>query len=158
MISSKGAIGPKKAYMFLGIFFRLFVAYITAKITTRAQLDIADKNIQKKLVLQNNEISSKRLETEVKIKRERLEELHKIFSKIALENSLTMRFIQSKSNLSRYKFRSRHIDNCKQLHIAEAIVALYFPELTEEVEKIYGQTNMFWGYQECVLRTDIKIN
>ncbi|WP_029826926.1 hypothetical protein, partial [Vibrio parahaemolyticus] len=41
-------------------------------------------------------------------------------------------------------------------HKAEAIAAIYYPEMTGRIEKIYGCSNLFWGYQEGVLRTDIN--
>ncbi len=53
-------------------------------------------------------------------------------------------------------FRKRYLENCDRLHIAEAIAALYYPEMTEKIKEVYGQSNIFWGSQEGVLRTDIK--
>ena len=149
---------PKEVYLLYGTLLALFVAYITAKISARSQLDIAEKNASKELALQENELLSKRLEKEVRLERKRLEELHKILSKIALENSQTMSYIQSDSNLEIAEFRGRYLANCERLHVAEAIVDLYYPEMGDSAKKIYGQTNVFWGYQEHVLRTDINID
>lgn len=69
-----------------------------------------------------------------------------------------MSYIQSDSNLGIAEFRARYLANCERLHVAEAIVDLYYPEMSDAVKKIDGQTNVFWGYQELVLRTDIKTN
>lgn len=56
------------------------------------------------------------------------------------------------------EFRTRYIENCSRLHEARAIVDIYYPEMSDSVRDIYGQSNIFWGYQEGVLRTDIKEN
>lgn len=87
-----------------------------------------------------------------------MEDLHIILSKIDLENSQTMSYIQTDSNLELAKFRERYLDNCECLHKAEAIVDLYYPEMSDTMRRICGQSNVFWGYQEGVLRTDIKTN
>lgn len=39
---------------------------------------------------------------------------------------------------------------------ARAIIAIYFLDMIEEVERLYAQTNLFWGCQEDVLRTDSR--
>lgn len=148
----------KELYVLFGTLLGLIVAYITAKINSKTQIQITELNIRKELALQEIKILDERLKKEVALERGRLEELHMILSKIALENSRTMSYIQSDSNLELAKFRERYIDNCERLHKAEAIVDLYYSEMSDAVKRIYGPSNVFWGHQEGVLRTDIKTN
>ncbi len=149
---------PKEMYIFLGAMVGALAAYITARVTSNKQLEIAQLNAQKELKLQEELFFVERLKSEVTLERNKLEILHMILSKIALENSLTMSFIQSDSNMELEIFRERYLENCYRLHKAKAIVDIYYPEMSESVSRIYGQSNIFWGYQEGVLRTDIKKN
>lgn len=149
---------PKEMYIFLGAIVGALAAYITARVTSSRQLEIAQLNAQKELKLQEELFFDERLKSEVSLERSKLEILHIILSKIALENSQTMSFIQSDSNMKLEVFRERYLDNCSRLHEAKAIVDIYYPEMSESVRNIYGQSNIFWGFQEGVLRTDIKKN
>jgi len=149
---------PKEIYIFLGAIVGALAAYITARVTGRNQLKIAEIGANKDLQLQEDRLLDERIKSEVNLEREKLSLLHMILSKIALENSLTMSYIQSDSNISLSEYRVRYIDNCARLHEAQAISDIYYPEMSSSLETIYGQTNMFWGRQEGVLRTDIKEN
>lgn len=55
---------PKELYLLFGTLFGLIVAYITAKITTKSQIQIAELNVRKDLVLQENKILNDRLREE----------------------------------------------------------------------------------------------
>ena len=143
-------------YIFLGALVGALAAYITARITGRNQLKIAEISANKDLQLQEDRLLDDRIKSEVNLEREKLALLHVILSKIALENSQTMSYIQSNSKVSLTEYRDRYIDNCARLHEAQAISDIYYPEMSESLGTIYGQTNMFWGRQEGVLRTDIK--
>lgn len=99
-----------------------------------------------------------RIKSEVCLEREKLGVLHVILSTIELENSQTMSYIQSASEILISDYRARYLENCVRLHEAQAISDIYYPEMSEAMRSIYGQSNMFWGSQEGVLRTDIKEN
>jgi hypothetical protein len=107
--------------------------------------------------LQAERLFDDRLKSEVSLEREKLERLHKILSVISFENSQTMSYIQS-SHTDIKDFRKRYIENCGRLNDAAAIAALYFPEMSESIREIYGQSNLFWGYQESVIRIDTDRN
>lgn len=148
----------KEFLILISVFLGAIAAYITARVTSNNQLKIAEEITKKELKMQRNHIHDERLKVEVALKREKLEELHVILSKVVLENSLTVSFIQSDENMSLPVFRERYQENCGRLHTAESIAALYYPEMTERIGSIYSQSNLFWGSQEGVLRTDIKEN
>ncbi|WP_444922369.1 hypothetical protein ACJJID_08685 [Microbulbifer sp. CnH-101-G] len=147
---------PKEMYIFLGAIVGALAAYITARVTGKKQLEIARLNAKKELKLQEDRLFDERLKSEVSLERRKLEILHVILSKIALENSQTMSFIQSDSNMELREFRERYLENCSRLHEAKAIVDIYYSEMSESISSIYGQSNIFWGYQEGVLRTEIE--
>ncbi|MFZ6845840.1 hypothetical protein [Undibacterium sp. RuTC16W] len=133
-------------------------AYITAKVTTNTQLNIARGNADKDITLQRDRLKHDHFTNELSVERAKLDALHRILSRIELENSQTMSYIQSVSNLGVEDFRSRYLENCERLHEAMAIADIHYPEMSEKVCEIYGQSNIFWGNQENLLRTDIKAN
>ncbi|UTW46558.1 hypothetical protein KFE80_00310 [bacterium SCSIO 12696] len=149
---------PKEIFLFMGAVIGALAAYITAKATGNKQLEIAKLNAQKEITLQENMLHDERIKSEVSLEREKLESLHIILSKIALENSQTMSHIQSDSNTEIESFRERYLDNCSRLHQARAIVDIYYPDMSESVREIYGKANVFWGHQEAVIRINIKEN
>lgn len=148
----------KEFYLLLGAAIGAVAAYITAKVTTKAQLNIAQLNTDKDIRLQWDRLKDDRVRSETSIERCKLDILHRTLSRIALENSQTMSYMQSEANFSIEKFRARFLDNCERLHEAMAIVDIYYPKMSNALKQIYGQSNIFWGYQENLLRTDIKTN
>jgi len=148
----------KEALILISVLLGAIAAYITARVTSKNQLKVAEETTRKELKMQNNHIYNECLKEEVALKREKLENLHVILSKVALENSQTVSFIQSDENMPISIFRERYQENCIRLHTAESIAALYYPKMTERVRDVYSQSNLFWGSQEGVLRTDIQEN
>lgn len=147
---------PKEMYVFLGAVIGAVAAYITTKITVRNQVRIAEITAQKDVALQSDRLLHERVMAEVAIEREELRKMHAILSRVALETSLTMSYMQSDNNMKLHEFRERYVESCHRLHEAKAISDIYYPEMSDSICKIYGQANVFWGHQESVLRTDIK--
>lgn len=148
----------KEIYLIFGTMIGAFVAYLTAKITTKAQLYIARLNAKKDISLQFDRLHEDRTRQERELERSKLDILHRTLSRIALENSQTMSYMQSDENISIAEFRRRYLDNCDRLHEALAIVDIYYPQMGKSMREIYGKSNVFWGYQENLLRIDIKKN
>lgn len=142
---------------FLGASVTALISYISAKVTSDAQLKIANANSEKDIRLQSDRLADERLKNEVALERDKLEKLHKTLSVISFENSQTMSYIQS-SEIELSDFRKRYIENCDRLHDALAITDLYYPDMSESIRKIFGQANCFWGSQEGVMQIDIKAN
>ena len=80
---------PKEMYIFLGAIVGALAAYITARITGRNQIRIAEIGANKDIQLQEERLFDDRVKSEVYLEREKLEKLHIILSTIELENSLT---------------------------------------------------------------------
>ncbi len=146
-------------YQFLfGTLVGLFIALMTTKMNTQSQLKIAEKNTEKDTTLQKDRLINDRRVEQIKLERKKLEELHKILLRIDFENSLTKSYIQSTSNMEISEFRIQYMENCERMRNAIAMIAIYFPEMSEEAEQVYSQAGLYWGYQEGVLSTDIKTN
>jgi hypothetical protein len=41
------------------------------------------------------------------------------------------------------------------MHEALAIIDMNFPDMFDTIREIYGLTNVYWGYQEQMLKTDL---
>ena len=145
-------------YILAGATVGAVAAYVTAKITTSTQLNIARLNAEKDITLQRDRLLDDRFKNELSIERGKLDVLHRILSRIELENSQTMSYIQSDSNLGVEGFRTRYLENCERLHEALAIADIYYPKMSDRLRQICGQSNIFWGNQENLFRTDIKTN
>lgn len=144
--------------LLLGVIIGGITAYITAKVTTGTQMRIASINAEKDITLQRNMLHEERTKNGLLIEREKLDLLHRTLSRIELENSQTMSYIQSDSNLGIEGFRLRYLDNCERLHEAMSIADIYYPKMSSKLRQIYAQSNIFWGNQENLLRTDISNN
>ncbi len=149
---------PDAIYILAGAAIGALAAYVTARITTRTQLDIARLNADKDITLQRERLLDERFRNELAVERGKLDSLHRILSRIALENSQTMSYFQTVSSLGVEKFRTRYLENCERLHEAMAIADIYYPKMSDNLRKVYGQTNVFWGNQESLIRTDVKTN
>lgn len=144
-------------YILAGGVFTAVIGLLAAKLTSGIQLRIAHNNSHKDLMLQQQRLTDERQRAEAALERAKLESLHKILSTVSFENSQTMSYFQSR-NIEISSFRSRYIDNCNRLHDGLAIADLYYPDMSASIRKIYGQTNIFWGSQEALIRTDVKAN
>ena len=129
-------------------------AFITTKMTAKNQAQIAALNAEKDIRLQQDRLIDVRIQAEVSLERLELKRLHLILSRLTLENSQTMSHIQSDGGMELSIFRDKYLENCRRLHHAQAIADIYYPEMSELIRDIYGQSSMFWGHQEGVLRTD----
>ena len=149
---------PKEMLIFLGAVIGALAAYVTARVTGRNQIEIAEISTRRDIKLQEDRLLDERIKSEVMLEREKLEFLHVILSKVEWENSQTMSYIQSDSDMSIAEYRARYLENCARLHEAQAISDIYYPEMSKSIRLIYSQSNMFWGRQEGMLRTDIQKN
>lgn len=149
---------PNELYILAGATVGAIAAYVTARVTTSTQLDIARLNAEKDITLQRDRLLDERFKNELSVERGKLDVLHRILSRIELENSQTMSYFQSDSKLGVEGFRTRYLENCERLHEAMSITDIYYPKMSDRLRQIYAQSNVFWGNQENLLRTDIKTN
>ncbi|EGR2303296.1 hypothetical protein D0814_24375 [Vibrio parahaemolyticus] len=82
---------------------------------------------------------------------EKIEEAHVIASELGWEFSLTVLNIDWEAKMSRNEYDAKYkaqLDKCSRLQV---LVDLYVPHLSEDVNKISGYMNMYWGNFRNVL-------
>lgn len=141
-----------------GAAITVLIGFLASWQNSRAQMSSARISAEKDKDIQLNEIRSRRVEKEAETKLSELEKMYSTLLVIALENSKTMSYMQSSKNFDIETFRERYLSNSNELHEIQAKIAIRFPRMIEETNKIYSQANVFWGVQENLLRTDIKNN
>lgn len=134
------------------------ITLISSWILSVTQRRVAAINAEKDLTIHNNKILADRLTSEVAYQREKLERLHCILSRIAFENSQTTSSMDSSDALEPRVFRQRYRDNTVLMHEAKAIIDMHYPQMSDAMNDIYGGANVFWGYQDGVLRININEN
>jgi len=72
--------------------------------------------------------------------------IHKTLAKINREFSITSLDIMWRAGLSESEYDQKYLASCESLDEARALTDLHFPEVSELVEKIYGEMNIFWGH------------
>lgn len=146
----------KEVIILMSALVGAIAAYITARVTSSSQQNIAQINADKDYRIHTSTILDERMKIEIALRREKLEQLHIIISKISIENSQTSSVILSSDKLSLSDFRQRYLANCDLIHQAQAIAALYYPEMRKRLDQMYSQSTRFWFYQENILRTNMN--
>lgn len=76
---------------------------------------------------------------------QRLVTTHCLLSKVAREFSITNLDILWRSGMTDIEYDRRYLTACVEMDELRALVGLHEPEIAEDVEKIHGQMNIFWG-------------
>lgn len=85
---------------------------------------------------------------------QRITTAHKLLSRTAREFSVTNLDILWRSEMSDGEYDIRYLAACAEVDELRALIALYEPPLSEDVEKIHGQMNLFWGnFKEVLYQT-----
>lgn len=133
-------------YVILGAVITSVVTYFTTKNSSNVQLKI-----------HTSALYEDRNKAQIILERIKLEELYQIISIISFENSITMSNINSSESKLK-DFRNRYMKNTHKLYLALAISDMYFPNMSSKIRDILSNSNLFWGHQEGVIRTDSKNN
>ena len=152
----QGASNMKDTLIMYGAAITVSIGFIASWLNYLSQLRVAKINVQKERELQTNEINSRRVDESVKFKLSELENLHSMFSEVALENSLTMSYITSDGELDIEEYRSRYLLLCRRLNEAKSKIAIHFPTMIEETNIVYSKANIYRGSQENLLKLNFK--
>lgn len=101
------------------------------------------------------EMDKRKLESQDKEKAERDQRLldaHKAISMIARKFSITGLDIDWRSGMTDKEYDKAYSESCEALDEVRALCDLFFPEVSEPLEKMYAQMNLFWGNFKEVLR------
>ena len=99
------------------------------------------------LRLEGDKVARALKEKELIRLRAQIERAHKICSKVGLENSQTVSYLESTGKLDIDAFHKRYLGNCDRLDELRAVAAIDIPELIGVADEIYGLANVFWGTQ-----------
>lgn len=126
-------------------------ALIGVALTSFIQMRIQrhTQNFQIELEKFKREIESQ--ENEKKHMLERLSKVHRQLNTIEREFSLTSLVIIWQAEMSSSEYDQRYLSICEKIDELRATIDLYEPSLSEKVEKLYGQMNIFWGNFKNVL-------
>jgi hypothetical protein len=85
---------------------------------------------------------------------QRIKIAHKLLSRTAREFSITNLDILWRSEMTDGEYDIRYLTACAEVDELRALIALYESQLSEKVEEIHGQMNLFWGnFKEVLYQT-----
>ena len=145
-----------ETYTLLGVGAGAAAVCIAAIITGNFLLRTARISAEKDFKVQEKALTFEKTKVREALKRERLESLHQIMSKINRENSLVMSYIRSDQNMEPQRYHDVYDRNCDLLDEASVIVDFYYPDFSDSIEQLIGQANVFWGHQQALLKIDIS--
>lgn len=109
-------------------------------------------NQQFQLALEASKQKSESRERERALALERLAKAHRQLSVIDREFSLTSLDIIWRAEMMDSEYDQRYLSICQEVDELRVIAGLYEASLNEDVEKMCGQMNIFWGNFKNVLR------
>lgn len=127
-------------------------ALLGASLGAIIQWRLAKENHAFQLRLDESKRLSELREREGNAHKQRLLEAHKAISKIARDFSITSLDIIWRSGMTDHDYDKQYLACCETLDEARAMCDLYLPEVSESLEKMYDQMNIFWGNFKEVLR------
>jgi hypothetical protein len=75
-----------------------------------------------------------------------LADAHLLLSKLQREYSITSLEIVWNTNPSTKEYDARYLKSCELADELRAIAALALPQISPEVQSLYGNMNVFWGF------------
>ena len=134
-------------------------ALLGVAVNSSVQLRTLRSNQQFQLALETSkqelEASKRRSDLREKEKAlalERLAQAHRLLSTIGREFSLTSLDIIWRAEMKDSEYDQRYLSICEEVDELRVIAGLHESSISEDVEKLYGQMNIFWGNFKNVLR------
>ncbi|WP_440067370.1 hypothetical protein [Tenacibaculum discolor] len=132
------------------------ISLISVYINNKSQLNRDRLKYQNDFKLENLKIEN---DSNLKYRTELLqniERLNIILGKIENYISLTTSVIESSHKLSSEEFDKKYIQERFEIIELESIVIAYFPDLFENIRRVNGMHNNYWGHQRLLLMTEIE--
>lgn len=121
-------------------------------LTSFVQSRTQRSNQQFQYALEAEKRESEKAEKERMLALDRLAIAHRQLSIIGREFSLTTLDIIWRADMKDLEYDQRYLSMCQEVDELRYIACLYEPSLASDVEKVYGQMNIFWGNFKNVLR------
>lgn len=150
----KRTIMPKEIYLLIAAILGSGVTIISTIINNIHQRKIAQSNSQERIKIESMKIKADKEKNQITTVRKKLEKAHLILSNISFHNSLTSSTITQIQEESVKEYNKEYLEKANLYDELRMIVDIYYPDLHDDVEKIVGLTNVYWGYHSILLGTD----
>ena len=138
----------------IGGFFTLRVT----KINNISQLERDKENHKKDYDIEKLKIEKKQKENLRKEKLLAIKEINDIIGFFERYISLTQSIIESSIKMKVNDFHLQYLEKDKKLVEIQTLASMYFPDLLENIKKLFGVHSRYWGNQNLLLRIDITEN
>jgi hypothetical protein len=112
-------------------------AFITNKVTK--------SNQDFQLEMEHQKYQRAQIEKKLTEQKRMLLEIHQLLSKISREFSLTGINIKREAQITAEQYDATYSEICTSCDLISAYCDLFFPDLSRDMNQIYGEMNMFWG-------------
>lgn len=134
-------------FALLGAFIMGAFTYLSNKIQIKNNYNIEKLKIEKK---QKENLRKEKLLA--------IKEINDIIGFFERYISLTQSIIESSIKMKVNDFHLQYLEKDKKLVEIQTLASMYFPDLLENIKKLFGVHSRYWGNQNLLLRIDITEN
>lgn len=138
----------------IGGFFTLRVT----KINNISQLERDKENHKKDYDIEKLKIEKEQKENLRKEKLLAIKEINNIAGQFERYISLIQSSIESSIKMNVNDFHLQYLERDKKIVEIQTLASMYFPDLLENIRKLFGVHSRYWGNQNLLLRIDITEN
>lgn len=138
----------------IGGFFTLRVT----KINNISQLERDKENHKKDYDIEKFKIEKEQKENFRKEKLLAIKEINNIAGQFERYISLIQSSIESSIKMNVNDFHLQYLERDKKIVEIQTLASMYFPDLLENIRKLFGVHSRYWGNQNLLLRIDITEN
>ena len=136
----------------IGGFFTLRVT----KINNISQLERDKENHKKDYDIEKLKIEKEQKESLRKEKLLAIKEINNVAGQFERYISLIRSHIESSIKMNVNDFHLQYLERDKKIVKIQTLASMYFPDLLENVRKLFGVHSRYWGNQNILLRIDVK--
>lgn len=136
----------------IGGFFTLRVT----KINNISQLERDKENHKKDYDIEKLKIEKEQKESLRKEKLLAIKEINNVAGQFERYISLIRSNIESSIKMNVNDFHLQYLERDKKIVKIQTLASMYFPDLLENVRKLFGVHSRYWGNQNILLRIDVK--
>lgn len=136
----------------IGGFFTLRVT----KINNISQLERDKENHKKDYYIEKLKIEKEQKESLRKEKLLAIKEINNVAGQFERYISLIRSNIESSIKMNVNDFHLQYLERDKKIVKIQTLASMYFPDLLENVRKLFGVHSRYWGNQNILLRIDVK--
>ena len=135
----------ERIFALLGALIMGAFTYLSSKIQIKNNYDI------EKLKIEKEQKESLRKEKLIAIK-----EINNVAGHFERYISLIRSNIESSIKMNVNDFHLQYLERDKKIVEIQTLASMYFPDLLENVRKLFGVHSRYWGNQNILLRIDVK--